>query len=210
MIKSISHLLPKAALLAFISIAAAQAGTPSIQFEMVTIPGKNYEIGKCEVTQAEWQSIMGNNPSYFKGDDLPVDSVSWNDIQEFLVRLNQKAGKQYRLPTETEWEYACYGGEQTKYCGSNNIDDVAWYKDNSGGTTHPTGQKKANSYGLYDMSGNVWEWMQGPFDTEKIWRGRTLRGGAWRAKPQYVEIRFSAEPILQYYTNGFRLARTLP
>ena len=124
---------------------------------MIAIPGKNYEMSKYEVTQGQWQAIMGSNPSYFKscGENCPVDQVSWNDIQEFLQKLNAKTGKQYRLPSEAEWEYACYGGSQTEYCGGNDLNSVAWNRDNSNKTTHPVGQKQANGFGLYDMSGNA-------------------------------------------------------
>ncbi len=135
-------------------------------------------IGKTEVTQDLWQAVMGNNPSYFKGDNLPVERVSWDDIQEFIEKLNRLTGKHYRLPTEAEWEYAARGGKKSrgyKYSGSENIDLVAWYWQNSGDNhlsgswdwdmikknnckTHPVGQKQPNELGLYDMSGNVCEW----------------------------------------------------
>jgi formylglycine-generating enzyme required for sulfatase activity len=104
---------------------------------------------------------MGSNPSYFKGDNLPVEQVSWSDVQEFIRKLNAQTGKTYRLPTEAEWEYAARGGAQSRrynYSGSNTIGDVAWYEANSGDTTHPVGQKSPNELGIYDMSGNVMEW----------------------------------------------------
>ena len=154
---------------------------------------KNYYIGKYEVTQALWQVVMGNNPSRFKGDDLPVERVSWKRCQDFISKLNSLTGKRFRLPTEAEWEYAARGGNKSRgyrYSGSNTLDDVAWYGDNSGSKTHAVGTKQPNELGIYDMSGNVSEWCQD-------WRGsyssspqtnptdavsgsyRVDRGGSW-------------------------------
>ncbi len=179
---------------------------------MVRIPGKNYEIGKTEVTQAEWRAVMGANPSHFSscGDTCPVEKVSWNDAQEFIKKLNTKTGKQYRLPTGIEWEYACYGDSRSEYCGGNDLDAVAWTMDNSNGQTHPAGQKQANGYGLYDMTGNVWEWVN------DCWQGdcerRALRGGSWLNFPQLARIVQQGRYVMsnQYDNIGFRLARTLP
>lgn len=125
----------------------------------VTVNG--FYIGKYEVTQKEWKAIMGYNPSKFKGDDLPVEQVSWNEVQEFLKELNENTGKNYRLPTEAEWEYASQGGNKSEgymYSGSNNVEEVAWHCGNADNKTHPVGTKLPNELGIYDMSGNVCEW----------------------------------------------------
>ncbi len=176
---------------------------------MIRIPGKNYEMGKCDVTQKEWRVVMGSNPSNFTscGDNCPVEQVSWYDIQEFRQKLNAKTGKQYRLPTEEEWEYACYGGSQTEYCGGINLDSDAWYKDNSYNTTHPVSQKQANGYGLFDMNGNVWQWMQNGYSG-----GRALRGGSWGSFTGDLRAAFRnyGDPASRSNYVGFRLARTLP
>ena len=121
----------------------------------------SYYIGKTEVTQELWQAVMDSNPSKFKGDRKPVEQVSWNDCQTFISKLNSLTGKKFRLPTEAEWEFAARGGIKSKgykYSGSNTLDDVAWYLENSGETTHEVGTKSPNELGLYDMSGNVEEW----------------------------------------------------
>ena len=121
----------------------------------------SYYIGQTEVTQELWEAVMGSNPSYFKGAKRPVETVSWNDCQEFIRKLNAKTGKQFRLPTEAEWEYAARGGNKSqhyKYSGGNTIGDVAWYTDNNYSGTHPVATKLANELGIYDMTGNVWEW----------------------------------------------------
>lgn len=120
----------------------------------------NYYIGKTEVTQALWKAVMDYNSSYFKGDNLPMESVSWNDCQEFISELNHVTGKNFRMPTEAEWEYAARGGNKSRgyqYSGSNNLSDVAWY---DGDKTHPVETKQPNELGIYDMSGNVREWCQ--------------------------------------------------
>jgi formylglycine-generating enzyme required for sulfatase activity len=139
----------------------------------------DFFIGKFEVTERQWQYVMGKNPSFFKGcDDCPVEQVSWNDVQEFIRKLNRKSGKNYRLPTEAEWEYAAKGGNKSKgftYSGSDSISDVAWYNKNSDSKTHLVGQKQPNELGLYDMSGNVLEWCND-------WYGRYLSGSQTNPK----------------------------
>ena len=182
----------------------------------------DFYIGKYEVTQAQWKSIMGSNPSKWKGDNLPVESVSWNDIQEFIQKLNQKTGKKYRLPTEAEWEYAARGGAKSqgyKYSGSNHLDSVAWYWDNSGNKTHPVGQKVPNELGIYDMSGNVYESCQDRYDDyssasqtnptgPSSGSYRVLRGGSWNnyAEGCRVSSRTCNTPSSGGSYNGFRLA----
>lgn len=153
----------------------------------------SYYICKYEVTQALWRAVMGSNPSNFKGDNLPVECVSWNDCQTFINRLNSYTGRNFRLPTEAEWEFAARGGNYSrhyKYSGSNYIGDVAWYDDNSGNRTHPVGTKQANELGLYDMSGNVYEWCSDWYGSYSSYSqndptgpnsgsNRVNRGGSW-------------------------------
>ena len=177
---------------------------------MVRIPGRNYEIGKYEVTQGEWKAVMGNNPSRFNncGDSCPVEQVSWNDIQIFIQKLNQQTGKQYRLPTEAEWEYACYGGSQRAYCGGSNLDSVGWSSKNSNIQTHPAGQKQANGYGLYDMSGNVLELTNDCWEENCL--KRVLRGGSFEQDERADERSGWAKLAGRISNMGFRLAKTLP
>jgi formylglycine-generating enzyme required for sulfatase activity len=179
-----------------------------------------FAIGKYPVTQAQWQAVMGDNPSHFKGDDLPVENVSWNDVQEFIKRLNQNDSKyQYRLPTEAEWEYACRTGDE--YAGD--LDAMAWYHNNSNNQTHPVGQKPANAWGLYDMHGNVWEWCQDWYDSSYYDQNpvtdpqgpnsgayRVVRGGSWRDVALFwrATLRHHRAPDLPYDGLGVRLLRT--
>ena len=181
----------------------------------------DYYIGKYEVTQALWQAVMGKKPSRFKGDNLPVVSVSWNDCQKFISKLNRKTGKKFRLPTEAEWEYAARGGKKSRcyqYSGSNNISDVAWYYNNSCSKTYIAGSKQANELGIYDMSGNVKEWCQDWFgsyssSSQVNPTGANSgsycvgRGGSWKcvAGSCNPSTRFSFAPDDRYDDLGLRL-----
>ena len=174
----------------------------------------DYYMGKYEVTQALWQAVMGSNPSEYKGDNLPVETVSWNDCQKFISKLNSLTGRMFRLPTEAEWEYAARGGKESRgyqYSGSSNISDVAWYDENSGSKTHPVGTKQANELGIYDMTGNVWEWCSDWYSSyssssqtnptgSDSGSARVSRGGGWFNDASYcrLSVRF-------YYTPDFRL-----
>jgi formylglycine-generating enzyme required for sulfatase activity len=185
----------------------------------------NFYMGEAEVTQRQWFEIVGSNPSYFKNcDDCPVENVSWRDTQEYINKLNQETGKKYRLPTEAEWEYAARsGGKREKYAGGDDIDSVGWYRDNSGGKTHPVKQKKPNGLGLYDMSGNVWEWAQDIYASDAYEQhsrnnpiyniGRSSsdhvsRGGCWVDGAHYLRAssRSYAAPRDRSDNIGFRLA----
>ena len=181
----------------------------------------NYYIGKYEVTQALWQAVMGSNPSYFKGDDLPVEQVSWNDCQDFISKLNAMTGKRFRLPSEAEWEYAARGGNKSRgyqYSGSNTIGDVAWYDGNNSSMTHAVGTKQPNELGLYDMTGNVWEWCQDWYDsyssspqTNPIGAVsgsyRVFRGGGINSSARFCHssIRFDNSPAFRSFILGLRL-----
>jgi hypothetical protein len=172
----------------------------------------SFYIGKYEVTQAQYQAIMGVNPSEFKGSNHPVETVSWNDAQEFITRLKARTGRNYRLPTEAEWEYAAREGKNNSnymYSGSDGIGAVAWYTDNSGSTTHPVGQKLPNALGIYDMSGNVWEWCQDCYDSSCS--SRVIRGGGWRSNESgcRVSYRNNSSPGNRYRNLGFRVACSL-
>ena len=188
-----------------------------------------FELGVYEVTQEQYEKVMGKNPSNFTGPQNPVENVSWDDAVEFCRKLSampaeKKAGYVYRLPTSAEWEYACRAGTTTRYsCGDSDskLGDYASYDRNSNNTTHPVGQKHANLWGLYDMHGNVWEWCQD-------WRGsypsgsvtdptgpasgirRVLRGGSFNCPKSYVHSAFrgSRQPGSRRLSDGFRAART--
>ena len=173
----------------------------------------SYYIGETEVTQGLWKAVMGNNPSYFKGDDLPVENVSWNDCKKFIDKLNSLTGKKFRLPTEAEWEFAARGGNKsrhTQYSGSSSLDDVAWYLNNSGNKTQPVKTMEANELGIYDMSGNVYEWCQdwyGDYSSNAQYNPtgpesgtiRVFRGGSWNGNTRYCR-----SSDRNYYTAGSR------
>jgi formylglycine-generating enzyme required for sulfatase activity len=180
---------------------------------------KGFELGKYEVTQAQWREVMGMNPSNFKGDSLPVETVSWDDTQQFLTRLNARQdGYRYRLPTEAEWEFAARAGSTEPIVG--NLSQTTWYNSNSGKQTHPIGQKQANAWGLHDMQGNVWEWVQDwygdyPSTSQSDPKGpasgsaRVMRGGSWYVAEKFVRVsvRSSSEPGTRGYVIGFRIVR---
>lgn len=182
----------------------------------------SFYIGKFEVTQKLWESVTGNSPSIHKGAEYPVENVSWNDCHMFISKLNEKSGRNFRLPTEAEWEYAAKGGQLSKhykFAGGNNINDVAWCDDNSGSMPHPVGTKLANELGIHDMSGNVWEWCEdlygsygktpcsnphGPSNgTEHI-----FRGGSWDYYARFCRVTFRrcAKPDFHFCNLGLRLA----
>jgi len=189
---------------------------------------QSFEMSKYEVTQEVWVTVMEENPSYFQNcPRCPVEQVSWEDVQAFLQKLNVGGGR-YRLPSEAEWEYAARGGSQSRgyaYAGSDTLDAVGWYAENSGDKTHPVGQKQANEVGLHDLSGNVWEWVQdcwhdnyqGAPSEGRAWeRGdcgrRVLRGSSWSNKPRFLRsaYRVGYPAVNRGYDLGFRLARSLP
>ena len=247
-------------------IAAALAETlfceDNLKPKMVRIPGQDYEMMTTEVTQGLYESVMGENPSYFRNDneDLddeerdnlpkntknnPVECVSWYDAIYFCNKLSEKFGftpvyevdgktdvttwnytphegnsisgnvtqnanaNGFRLPTVEEWQYAARGGQNYKYAGSNDIDEVGWYENNSGDKTHPVAQKKANGYGLYDMSGNVWEWCWGVSPDYSRYRCRC--GGSWDYDAYYCWVDGGSSYYADFRCSnlGFRLVRTI-
>ena len=182
----------------------------------------SYHIGRHEVTQALWQAVMGSNPSGFKGDNLPVENVSWEDCRDFIRNLNAKTGQNFRLPTEAEWEFAARGGNRSdgvKYSGAYSMDNAGWYSGNSNNRTHAVGTKNANELGIYDMSGNVLEWCSdwyGSYSSNSQTNPqgassgslRVYRGGSWSESAQYCRVsnRYVCTPGDRGNYLGFRLA----
>jgi len=182
-------------------------------------------LGKCQVTQEQWQAVMGKNPSQFKGPRNPVENVSWDDCRQFVGQLNAKVGwrkARFALPTEAQWEYACRAGSTTRWCfgdDESKFGEYAWCRANSDGKTHPVGEKKPNAWGLYDMYGNVAEWCQDLYDaayyehspkddptgpaTGKI---RVFRGGCWDFKDCGSATRGHSVPRSRSFYMGFRVA----
>jgi formylglycine-generating enzyme required for sulfatase activity len=176
---------------------------------------QNLQLSKYEVTQAQYRAVMGTNPASFKGDDLPVESVSWNDALEFCRKLSSLTGRKYRLPTEAEWEYAARGGSNSPAAGS--VDALAWCGPNSANRTHPVGQKQANAFGLYDMYGNVWEWTESkyrpypfqPTDGREDLQPtdvRVLRGGSWESATRACRASYRRRVTPDPRSSGFRVA----
>ena len=210
-----------------------------VSFDMVEVEGGNYlmgddnsvkenekpahketiatfHIGKTEVTQELWEAVMGTNPSNFNGEaNLPVEEVSWTDCNTFIAKLNELTGKNFRLPTEAEWEYAARGGNKSQgytYSGGNTIDDVAWYTSNSSSKTHPVAQKEPNELGIYDMSGNVYEWTSDNYSADysksRTSSDRVYRGGSWDSPATNLRVanRNSGIETNSGSTRGLRLA----
>jgi len=213
--KALNILIPGSSLtleLVYVEGGIFQMGSTEYSDEQpihaVTVP--EFRMGKYPITQAQYEAVMGTNPSYFKGKNRPVECVSWHDAQEFCKKLSELIEQPVRLPSEAEWEYAARGGNRSQgyeYAGSNNLDEVAWYSGNSGSETHPVGGKKANELGIYDMSGNVWEWCAdewhgnytGAPNDGSIWsnsgernqqKNRLLRGGSWSNDSAICRSRF--------------------
>ena len=197
--------------------ATPEQGKEACQSEkpVHSVKVESFHIGTTEVTQAQWKAVMGNNPSSFKGDNLPVENITWENAMRFIRKLNKMTGLSYRLPTEEEWEYAARGGNRSqhnKYSGSNVLDHVGWFYENSELKTHPVGTKEPNELGIYDMSGNVWEWCQNywrpEYTDDSIKEFRVFRGGGWssNARLNRVSYRFNSAPATRSDL-GFRLAR---
>jgi formylglycine-generating enzyme required for sulfatase activity len=200
----------------------SESGRTDDEGPVHTVELDGFWMGKYEVTQEQYEAVMGKNPSKFKGAKNPVEQVSWNDAVDFCRTASQKTDKGFRLPTEAEWEYACRAGSTTRFCfgdSDNGLGEYAWYNDNSGKTTHPVGEKKANEWGLYDMHGNVWEWCgdlyPGKYEAAaaKNPQGassgpcRVLRGGGGSNAPQFCRsaTRDGGSPSRTGISRGFRV-----
>jgi formylglycine-generating enzyme required for sulfatase activity len=192
----------------------SEAGRDQDEGPQNEVTVQSFSIGKYEVTQEQYKAVMGTNPSSFIGDDLPVDSVSWNDAVAFCRKLSQMTGREYRLPTEAEWEYACRAKTTGPFPG--NVDAVTWYDANSGNRTHPVGQKEPNGFGLYDMNGNVWEWCQSKYkpypyradDGREDLQStdvRVMRGGSWRSPQKGCRSAYRRRVPPDDRTIGFRI-----
>jgi len=183
-----------------------------------------FYMGKYTITQPQYQTVMGTNPSHFKGTQLPVDSVSWNDAHELCAKLSgilRTQALEARLPTEAQWEFACRAGTQTLFYSGNQLSDldaIGWHIDNSGGTTHPVGSKPPNAFGLYDMQGNVWQFCQDAYSeryltlpptdpVNEAGSTRLVRGGSWDSTPDYcrASLRIHGEPDLRIDIDGIRV-----
>jgi formylglycine-generating enzyme required for sulfatase activity len=212
--------------MALIPAGSFDMGSAEYGFIHSVIFTRAFEISMTEVTQGQWRAVMGKDPMRLNscGDTCPVEKVSWDDAQVYLQKLNAKTAKQYRLPSEAEWEYACRGGLNHKFCGSDDANQVSWFAANSGIATRPVAGKKANAFGLFDMSGNVWEWVaddyQSGYDKAPIDGSARQAGGAMRvvrggsrsmAEPGITATtRDGFEPTYRFPGIGFRIARTLP
>lgn len=204
-----------------------------VEFKLVQLPERGFSIGQTQVTQELWEVVMGSNPSNFKGAKHPVECVSWEDSVRFANALSLKLGLTpafegsdndahlvegadgFRLPFEAEWEFAAKGGQSFTYAGSDNLSEVGWFRDNSNGQTHDVAKLKPNGYGVYDMSGNVWEWcLDDPSNPEQHSIGADLRvrcGGSWGSYAQGCAVagRYGASPNNRYDFFGLRLSRSL-
>lgn len=223
---SVRIILPEMVLVegATFKMGAVVAGSDEVPVHTVTL--RDFRIGRFEVTQKQWRDVMGNDPmvNYFPGcDNCPVERVSWFSAQEYLEKISALAGKRFRLPTEAEWEYAAHGGIHSmnfKYSGSNDPDEVAWRDGNSDVMTHPVGRKKPNELGLYDMSGNVWEWCSDWYSEDYYstspcenppgppeGTSRVMRGGSWFHDSSGLRVtdRDRGNPSFRFGYVGFRV-----
>jgi formylglycine-generating enzyme required for sulfatase activity len=201
---------------------ADEEGRFDVEQQVEVTLTRPFWLAKTVVTQSQWEAVMGSNPSEFRGAEMPVENVSWEDAQSYIAKLNEKRvlpeGWKFALPTEAQWEYACRAGEKGPYSGGA-LDEVAWYCDNSGGRTHEVAQKKPNAWGLHDMHGNVWEWCADWLEDAPLMGGidpagpssgdyRVFRGGSWSFDASYCRAarRNGDRPGLRLYLLGFRPA----